>query len=245
MLNPVLDRRTPSRLAVLASSTVVVAAVIVAAALRLAAQGTPLAVEGTVFDPSGGVLPGVEVTLEDGNKIKWPTTTGPDGKFKFDPVGAGSYVLEASLPGFKSLRHELVLSAGPRALQNVTLQVGSLEETIRVTARRPAPAASAPRPAPMRVMGGNIKQPSKLVDMRPVYPEAMREAGLEGVVPMEAIIGVDGSVLSVRVLSAQVAPEFAASAITAVKQWKFTPTLLNGVPVEVQMAVSVTFGLTD
>ena len=167
MLNPVLDRRTPSRLAVLASSALVVAAVIVAAALRLAAQGDALAVEGTVFDPSGGVLPGVEVTLEDGNKIKWPTTTGPDGKFKFDPVGAGSYVLEASLPGFKSLRHELVLSAGPRALQNVTLQVGSLEETIRVT--RPASGSGglrSGRPAPMRVMGGNIKQPSKLVDVQ-------------------------------------------------------------------------------
>ena len=97
----------------------------------------------------------------------------------------------------------------------------------------------------MRVMGGNIKQPTKTKDVRPVYPEAMREAGLEGVVPMEAIIGVNGRVVSVRVLSAQVAPEFAASAITAVKQWEFTPTLLNGVPVEVQMAVSVTFGLTD
>ena len=245
MLNPVLDRRTPSRLAVLASTSLVIAAVIVAAALRLAAQGGALSVEGTVFDPSGGVLPGVEVTLEDANRIKWPTTTGPDGKFKFDPVGAGSYVLEASLPGFKSLRHQLVLSTGPRALQNVTLQVGSLEETIRVTARRPAPAASATRPAPMRVMGGNIKQPTKTKDVHPIYPEAMREAGLEGAVPMEAIIGVNGSVVSVRVLSAQVAPEFAASAITAVKQWQFTPTLLNGVPVEVQMAVSVTFGLTD
>ena len=88
------------------------------------------------------MLPGVEVTLEDGNKIKWPATTGPDGKFKFEPVGAGSYVLEASLPGFKSLRHEFVLSAGPRALQNVTLQVGSLQETIKVTARRPVQAAS-------------------------------------------------------------------------------------------------------
>ena len=51
--------------------------------------------------------------------------------------------------------------------------------------------------------------------------------------------------VSVRVLSAQVAPEFAASAVTAVKQWKFTPTLLNGVPVEVQMTVSVSFSLTD
>ena len=139
-----------------------VTAVVVTAALRLAAQGNALAVEGTVFDPSGGVLPGVEVTLEDGNKIKWPATTGADGKFKFDPVGAGTYVLEASLPGFKSLRHEFVLSAGPRAPQNVTLQVGSLQETIKVTARRPAPAASAAASRlRSRVMGGNIKQPAK------------------------------------------------------------------------------------
>ncbi len=246
MLNPVLDRRAPSRMAVIATSALVITAVVLTAALRLAAQANALAVEGTVFDPSGGVLPGVEVTLEDGNRIKWPATTGPDGKFKFEPVGAGSYVLEASLPGFKSLRHEFVLSAAQRALQNVTLQVGSLQETIRVTAKRPAPAARTASPAPARIrMGGNIKQPTKTLDVRPVYPEAMREAGLEGAVPMEAIIGVNGRVVSVRVLSAQVAPEFAASAVTAVKQWEFTPTLLNGVPVEVQMTVSVSFSLAD
>jgi TonB family protein len=246
MLNPVIDRRTPSRLAVITSSVLVVAAVVVTAALRLAAQGNALAVEGRVFDPSGGVLPGVEVTLEDGNKIKWPTVTDREGGFKFEPVGAGTYVLEASLPGFKSLRHEFTLAAGRRAPQNVTLQVGSLEETIRVTAKRPAPAAPNQPPQPARVrMGGNIKPPTKTLDVRPVYPESMRAAGLEGVVPMEAIIGVDGRVLFARVVSAQVAPEFAASAIAAVKQWQFTPTLLNGVPVEVQMAVSITFGLTD
>jgi TonB family protein len=224
----------------------VVAAGLVAAALRVAAQGNALTVEGRVFDSTGGVLPGVEVTLEDGNKIKWPTTTDREGAFKFEPVGAGSYVLEASLPGFKSLRHEFVLAAGRRTPQNVTLQVGSLEETIRVTAKRPAPAAASQSTQPARVrMGGNIKQPAKLFDVRPVYPETMRAAGLEGVVPMEAIIGVDGSVLSVRVVSAQVAPEFAASAVAAVKQWKFTPTLLNGAAVEVQMTVSISFGLED
>ena len=168
MLNPVLDRRAPSRMAVIAASVLVFTAVVLTAALRLAAQANALAVEGTVFDPSGGVLPGVEVTLEDGNRIKWPATTDPDGKFKFEPVGAGSYVLEASLPGFRSLRHEFVLSAGQRALQNVTLQVGSLQETIRVTARRPVPAARPASPAPARVrMGGNIKQPTKTLDVRP------------------------------------------------------------------------------
>ena len=246
MLNPVLDRRAPSRMAVIAASVLVFTAVVLTAALRLAAQANALAVEGTVFDPSGGVLPGVEVTLEDGNRIKWPATTDRDGKFKFEPVGAGSYVLEASLPGFRPLRHEFVLSAGQRALQNVTLQVGSVQETIKVTARRPVQAARPVLPAPARVrIGGNIKQPTKTLDVRPIYPEALREAGLEGVVPMDAIIGVDGSVVSVRVLSAQVAPGFASSAVTAVRQWQFTPTLLNGVPVEVQMAVSVTFSLTD
>jgi TonB family protein len=246
MLNPVVDRRTPSRLAVATSSGLIVAAVLATAALRLAAQGNALAVEGRVFDPSGGVLPGVEVTLEDGNKFKWPTITDREGGFKFEPVGAGTYVLEASLPGFKSLRHEFMLAAGRRAPQNVTLQVGSLEETITVTAKRPAPATANQPAQPARVrMGGNIKPPTKVSDVRPVYPESMRAAGLEGVVPMEAIIGVDGRVLFARVVSAQVAPEFAASAIAAVKQWQFTPTLLNGVPVEVQMAVSISFGLTD
>jgi protein TonB len=73
----------------------------------------------------------------------------------------------------------------------------------------------------------------------------MREAGLEGVVPMEALIGPDGTVASVRVLSAEVHPAFARAAEDAVRQWVFSPTLLNGVPVEVEMTVSVQFSLED
>jgi protein TonB len=73
----------------------------------------------------------------------------------------------------------------------------------------------------------------------------MREAGREGVVPIEAIIGPDGIVTSVRVLTAQVHPDFALAAADAVRLWKFTPTLLNGKPVEVVMKVSVEFHLSD
>ena len=73
----------------------------------------------------------------------------------------------------------------------------------------------------------------------------MRDAGIEGVVPMEAAIGRDGTVVSVRVVSAQVHPELAIAAVDAVRQWRFDSTLLNGEPVEVVMTVSVRFSLTD
>jgi len=49
----------------------------------------------------------------------------------------------------------------------------------------------------------------------------------------------------VRVLTAQVHPDFAIAAVDAVRQWRFTPTLLNGSPVDVVMTVSVAFKLSD
>jgi protein TonB len=144
------------------------------------------------------------------------------------------------------MRQELDLSARPDWDRAITLQVGTVQETITVSERRsPAqvPAAAA-GPRPLRV-GGNIRAPRKLVDVHPVYPASMRESGREGVVPIEAIIGQDGAVTSVRVVSAQVHPDFAIAAVDAVRQWKFSPTLLNGAPVEVVMTVSVAFKLSD
>jgi TonB family protein len=81
-----------------------------------------------------------------------------------------------------------------------------------------APAASTGR---VRV-GGNIKAPTKVFNVAPVYPPALQEAGLEGVVKLDVLIGIDGIVESVRVVGAQVHPGFANAAIAAVKQWKFT-----------------------
>jgi protein TonB len=123
--------------------------------------------------------------------------------------------------------------------------VGDLQETITVEAKRlPGTGSAAPANAPLRV-GGNIKAPLKVHDVRPTYPESMRAAGREGIVPIEAMIGRDGHVASARVLSAQVHPDFAAAALEAVRQWRFTPTLLNGKPVDVVMTVSVTFKLAN
>ena len=156
-------------------------------------------------------------------------------------------MLEAGLPGFRPLRNEFRLGTARDWNRNITMQVGELAETIRVTAKRPTQTigpSSTGSGGPVRV-GGNIKVPHKLKTANPVYPPTMREAGLDGLVPIEALIGVDGTVASVRVLSAQVHPEFARAAEEAVRQWVFSPTLLNGTPVEVQMTVSVQFSLED
>jgi protein TonB len=101
----------------------------------------------------------------------------------------------------------------------------------------PAPPPPPPQ-APVRV-GGEIKEPKKIVDVKPVYPEIAQRAKIAGIVIIEATIGKDGSVRDAKVLRSQ--PFLDQAALDAVKKWKFTPTLLNGVPVEVIMTVTVNF----
>jgi len=247
MLNPTIDRRVPTRMFRVAAAVLLLLAASAAAVRLTAQQAGPAALQGTVYDASGAVLPGVEMALVNEQGVKWTTPTDGTGRFEFAPVGAGKYVLEAVIPGFKTFKQDIVLQREKDWKTVLTLQLGSLEETIRVTAPRPRnPVTAAPAASIGRVrVGGNIKVPTKVFNVAPVYPPALQEAGLEGVVKLDVLIGVDGIVESVRVVGAQVHPGFAAAAIAAVKQWKFTPTLLNGQPVEVEMTASISFGLTD
>jgi TonB family protein len=90
-------------------------------------------------------------------------------------------------------------------------------------------------------VGGPIKAPRKLVDVKPVYPADAQAAGIEGVVILDIVIGEDGSVIEARVIRS--IPELDQAAIDAVNQWQFEPTLLNGEPVELEMNVTVNFTL--
>ena len=246
MLNPTVDRRPIShRTQILVVALLVVLAIPVAA--FRAAQSAPAPLSGSVYDASGAVMPGVALTLEDAQHAKMEASTNAAGRFTFSSVPPGRYVLAASIPGFRPLRQELDLTNARDWDRAITLQVGELRETITVSERRTAPPAGAARPTlpqPIRV-GGNIKVPRKEFHVSPAYPASMRDAGREGTVPIEAVIGRDGTVISLRVLSAQVHPDFAIAAVDAVRQWRFTPTLLNGVPVEVVMTVTIAFNLSD
>ena len=104
----------------------------------------------------------------------------------------------------------------------------------------PPPPPPPPPPAPVRV-GGAIRQPTQLKKVNPVYPPIAQSARVQGVVIIEAIIGPDGRVTEAKVLRS--IPLLDAAALDAVKQWVYTPTLLNGVPVPVIMTVTVNFTL--
>jgi TonB family protein len=96
--------------------------------------------------------------------------------------------------------------------------------------------------APVRV-GGNIKAPTKTLDVRPEYPAAAQQARVQGVVILEALVSTTGDVVAPCVLRS--IPLLDQAAIDAVSQWKFEVTLLNGVPVPVIMTVTVNFTLQD
>jgi protein TonB len=93
---------------------------------------------------------------------------------------------------------------------------------------------------PVRV-GGHIKTPAKVRDVRPVYPPVAEQARVQGVVIVEAVIGPDGRVASTRILRS--IPLLDEAALDAVRQWEFTPTFIDGVAVNVIMTLTVNFTL--
>jgi protein TonB len=75
----------------------------------------------------------------------------------------------------------------------------------------------------------------------PEYPEGAKKAHIQGQVILRAIIGKDGDVENLQVVSGH--PQLAPAAIEAVKQWKYRPYLQQGQPVEVETEINVNFTL--
>jgi len=111
-----------------------------------------------------------------------------------------------------------------------------------------APFAGFPEPfdqtlariTPVRV-GGNVRAPNKVRDVKPVYPPEAQAARVQGVVIIEALIDERGEIANARVLRS--VPLLDSAALSAVSQWRFTPTEVNGMPMPVIMTVTVNFTL--
>jgi protein TonB len=103
----------------------------------------------------------------------------------------------------------------------------------------PPPAAEVRADKPVPV-GGVIRAPQRVHYVAPEYPAIARAARVRGLVIVQAVIDTSGRVQEARVLRSD-SPLLEEAAIAAVRQWTYTPTLLNGVPVSVIMTVSINF----
>ena len=114
-------------------------------------------------------------------------------------------------------------------------QIARGERRAATRSGEPLGAAGAVR------VGNNIKTPAKITDVRPIYPPIAQQARVSGMVIAEILVDRDGFVEHARVLRS--IPLLDQAALDAVYQWRFTPTLLNGVPTPVIMTVTVNFTL--
>ena len=101
--------------------------------------------------------------------------------------------------------------------------------------------SAPPTPAVVRV-GAGVKEPAKLKHVSPLYPDSALAGRIEGTVVLEATIAPSGRVAEVKVLRAP--PALEQAAVAAVRQWVYTPTLVDGVPVTAIMTVTVRFQLS-
>ena len=96
------------------------------------------------------------------------------------------------------------------------------------------------RPTAIRVTG-QMAAPRLIRRISPAYPPAARAAGVQGAVILEATIDAEGNVVNTKVLEG--VTDLDQAAINAVAQWKYTPTLLNGVPVAIILQITINFSL--
>ena len=108
----------------------------------------------------------------------------------------------------------------------------------------PPRAVSHQPPAPKVVkLGGNVLEAKLVKRVMPVYPPLARQMRLSGTVRLEGVISRTGQVINLQVVSGH--PMLTSAALDAVRQWVYSPTLLNGEPVEVIAPIEVHFTLSQ
>jgi protein TonB len=91
-------------------------------------------------------------------------------------------------------------------------------------------------------VGGNVQSAKLIKHPTPLYPAIAKSARIQGTVVLQAIIGKDGTVQNLKMVSTA-SPLLVQAAMDAVKQWVYQPTLLNSEPVDVITEITVNFTL--
>jgi protein TonB len=153
------------------------------------------------------------------------------------PVHAGDTVskdvMERTTRVVKEFDEHMTVFATPTGSDEAVVQI--------IAPNAAAAAAEGPTPPNLIRVGGNVQSTKLVQQPRPVYPPEAKEQRIQGKVQLLAVIAKDGTVKSLEVISGD--PALTQSALDAVRQWVYQPTLLNGQPVEVQTQIDVNYTL--
>jgi hypothetical protein len=248
LLNPLTSHQAVSRGTLALTFVLSLALLAPVAGLKLIAQQAG-GVRGVVRDASGANIAGAKVSLrfaqEGMNQRVEIVRTNAAGEFSFPSLPEGNgYSILVEKEGFAALTNAMVRLGGPLVF---TLNVGGMKETVNVNGGLippPPPPPPPPPGGPTRIrIGGNVQAAKLLNKVAPIYPADCKAEGVEGVVLLMAIIGVDGDVLKLEPVNQFVDPRLRDAAMNAVKLWRYQSTLLNGKPIEVTTQIEVNFTL--
>lgn len=142
----------------------------------------------------------------------------------------------------RSQEASLVWAAAGELAKNPDPELTPYREELLAKAKGLDPRIGQPAPTRIRV-GGNVQAARMVHQPKPKYPPLAKQARIQGVVRFEAIIGKDGTVQQLRLVSGH--PLLIPAAQEVVKQWVYQPTQLNGEPVEVATTIDVNFALSE
>jgi protein TonB len=158
----------------------------------------------------------------------------------------GALMLPREIPKAIAMVHDdellgsSVLAPGTGVPNSVT---GAVPNSMISDLLRSIPVA-VPKVAVQKVrVSSGVAQGLLIRQVKPQYPALARQARIQGTVVLQAVIGKDGTVQNLRVLSGH--PMLTEAAIDAVKQWLYKPYSLNGEPVEVDTQIYVNFTLSE
>ena len=217
-------------------------------------QVRPSRLSGMVSDASGAAVARATVILStsDGRTDAITTSSGT-GAYVFTGLRTGSYILQVFAVGFGPSRMTAAqIEEGTDLKQDLTMDIGYARDSAAappLVAQPPSAAAmlspevtlsrsTPPDPTRLR-LSENLSSRNLIVRPEPVYPELARQARIQGMVILEVVIGTDGVPKNVSVVSGH--PLLQQAAIDSVKEWRYRPQLVAGVPAEVVTTVTMPF----
>ena len=254
LLDPGTARRAASRRFASTAVAFALASVLALAGLESPLFGQQSRLSGVVRDPSGANIPRARIDLRSPgtDNLREVIYSSASGEFSLDNVPDGVYDMTVAAPGFAMLtQSNLLFENGKTQPFAITLEIGKIRETVMVEGVAEGPAAATGGPAtaasgaPKRIrVGGNVQAAKLVQKVRPLYPITAKQDHVEGTVLLRAVVGLDGAVVTVEPLNRAVDARLTEAAMTAVRLWRYSPTLLNGQPVEIVTVVEVNFTLT-